>query len=106
MAPLAGWIMTDRARLMAERRIAHAHGGALLRAVTVLAGLSLGVFVAGSLAFSVIAIAAEIVSYAIVQDDGSLRVRGKTIRLFGIYMPRTERNCRSDFSPPLCGNRP
>ena len=49
--------------------------------------------------------AAEIHSYAIVQDDGSLRVQGKTIRLFGVYMPPTERGCRTDFRPPLCGNR-
>jgi endonuclease YncB( thermonuclease family) len=97
--------MTDRTRLTAERRTAYAQG-ALLRTVALLAGLALGIFVAGALAFSVVAAAAEIVSYALVQDDGSLRVRGKTIRLFGIYMPRTERNFRSDFSPPLCGNRP
>jgi endonuclease YncB( thermonuclease family) len=49
--------------------------------------------------------ASEIVSYAIVQDDGSLRVQGRTIRLFGVYLPPTERGCRSDFRPPLCGNR-
>ena len=49
--------------------------------------------------------AAEIQSYAIVQDDGSLRVQGKTIRLFGIYLPPTAQNCRSDFRPPLCGDR-
>lgn len=49
--------------------------------------------------------AAEIRSYAIVQDNGTLRVQGKTIRLFGIYMPSTERGCRSDFRPPLCGSR-
>jgi endonuclease YncB( thermonuclease family) len=105
MASLAGPNMTDRARLMAERQIAHVQG-ALLRSVAMVAGFSLGILVAGTLAFSVIAVAAEIVSYAIVQDDGSLRIRGKTIRLFGVYMPPTLRNCRTDFSPPLCGNRP
>jgi endonuclease YncB( thermonuclease family) len=49
--------------------------------------------------------AAEIQSYAIVQDDGSLRVQGKTIRLFGIYLPSTAQNCRTDFRPPICGER-
>ena len=49
--------------------------------------------------------ASDIVSYAIVQGDGSLRVQGKNIRLFGVYLPRTDRGCRSDFLPPLCGNR-
>jgi hypothetical protein len=49
--------------------------------------------------------AAEIRSYAIVQDDGSLRVQGKTIRLFGVYLPDSAFGCRSDFRPPLCGDR-
>jgi endonuclease YncB( thermonuclease family) len=49
--------------------------------------------------------AAEIHSYAIVQNDGSLRVQGKTIRLYGVYMPDTAYGCRSDFRPPLCGDR-
>lgn len=49
--------------------------------------------------------AAEIHSYAIVQDDGSLRVQGKTIRLHGVYMPDSAYGCRSDFRPPLCGDR-
>jgi endonuclease YncB( thermonuclease family) len=51
------------------------------------------------------ATAAEIRSYAIVQDDGTLRVQGKTIRLFGVYLPDTAYNCRTDFRPPLCGDR-
>ena len=75
------------------------------RAVSHVARLWLGVLVASTLAFSVVAGASEIVSYAIVQDDGSLRVQGKTIRLFGVYMPSTGRGCRTDFRPPLCGNR-
>jgi endonuclease YncB( thermonuclease family) len=49
--------------------------------------------------------ASGIVSYAIVQEDGSLRVQGKTIRLFGTYIPDTARVCRGDFRPPLCGSR-
>lgn len=48
---------------------------------------------------------AEIRSYAIVQDDGTLRVQGKTIRLFGVYLPDSAYGCRSDFRPPLCGDR-
>jgi endonuclease YncB( thermonuclease family) len=70
-----------------------------------LAACSLGILIAGTLSVSGVATASEIVSYAIVQDDGSLRVRGKTIRLFGVYVPSTGRGCRTDFSPPLCGNR-
>jgi endonuclease YncB( thermonuclease family) len=92
--------MIDRAR-SSQKQAVHA------RRVPpgVLARLSLGVFIAATLAFSGLASASEIVSYAIVQDDGSLRVQGNTIRLFGVYMPPTERGCRSDFRPPLCGNR-
>ena len=78
---------------------------ALFRTVSPLAKLWIGVVLAGVLGFSVVAGASDIVSYAIVQGDGSLRVQGKTIRLFGIYLPRTDRGCRSDFLPPLCGNR-
>ncbi len=61
-----------------------------------LAGLLLGGSPAG---------AQEIHSYAIVQDDASLRVQGKTIRLFGIYLPPAIQNCRTDFRPPICGSR-
>jgi endonuclease YncB( thermonuclease family) len=96
--------MTDPSCLLATRQLAY-----LLRALSgafgSLARLSVGVLVASPLAFSVVAGASQIVSYAIVQDDGSLRVQGKTIRLSGVYMPPTERGCRSDFRPPLCGNR-
>ena len=45
---------------------------------------------------------ADIESYAIVQDDASLRMRGRTIRLDGIYVPRTERVCRTTIRPVRC----
>ncbi len=48
---------------------------------------------------------AVITSYAIVQEDGSLRVRGKTIYLFGVYIPETGRHCRFSLRPPTCGSR-
>jgi hypothetical protein len=76
---------------------------ALFRTVGTLARL--WIVLAGVLGFSVVAGASDIASYAIVQGDGSLRVQDKTIRLFGVYLPRTDRGCRSDFLPPLCGNR-
>jgi endonuclease YncB( thermonuclease family) len=44
----------------------------------------------------------EISSYAFVQDDGSLRVSGHTVRLFGIYIPPTARSCRSFEHPVTC----
>ena len=93
--------MTDRLLLMAKRQAART----VPRRSGAWATLVLGVLLSGMLVFSAVASASDIVSYAIVQDDGTLRVRGKTIRLFGVYIPSTDRNCRSNFSPPLCGNR-
>jgi endonuclease YncB( thermonuclease family) len=40
---------------------------------------------------------------AIVQADGSLRVDGETVYLYGIYLPRLERTCRTFVRPPRCG---
>ena len=44
----------------------------------------------------------EIASYAIVQKDGSLRVSGHTIWLYGIYIPDTNRICRTFIRPVKC----
>ena len=44
-------------------------------------------------------------SYAIVQDDGTLRVQGRTIRLFGLYIPSSERGCTTTLRPVRCGER-
>jgi endonuclease YncB( thermonuclease family) len=49
--------------------------------------------------------AADIVSYAFVQDDGSLKIQGRTVRLFGIYIPPTERTCRTFVRPVKCAPR-
>jgi endonuclease YncB( thermonuclease family) len=49
--------------------------------------------------------AADIVSYAIVQDDATLRVRGKTIRLYGVYVADTRPFCDSTFRPTRCQTR-
>lgn len=48
---------------------------------------------------------ADITSYAFVQDDGTLQVQGKTIHLYGIHIPRTERTCRKQFRPVRCASR-
>ena len=40
---------------------------------------------------------------AIVQADGSLRVDGETVYLYGVYLPRLERTCSSLVLPPRCG---
>ncbi len=44
-------------------------------------------------------------SRAIVQDDGTLRVDGKTLRLYGIYIPIIGRTCQTILRPVSCGPR-
>jgi endonuclease YncB( thermonuclease family) len=44
-------------------------------------------------------------SYAIVQDDATLRVQGKTIRLFGLHIPSSSRGCVTILRPVRCGSR-
>jgi endonuclease YncB( thermonuclease family) len=47
----------------------------------------------------------EISSSARVNEDGSLRIRGKTIRLYGIHIPQTNHTCTSYRRPPVCNSR-
>jgi endonuclease YncB( thermonuclease family) len=49
--------------------------------------------------------AREISSSARVNEDGSLRIKGKTVHLFGIHIPDTGRTCRTSQLPPVCGSR-
>jgi endonuclease YncB( thermonuclease family) len=49
--------------------------------------------------------AREIVGLAIVNDDGSLLIKGQTIELHGIYLPPTERQCRDWIRPVRCASR-
>lgn len=49
--------------------------------------------------------AADIVSYALVQDDATLRVRGKTIRLYGVYVADNRQFCATTFRPVQCKTR-
>ena len=51
------------------------------------------------------AVGADIVSYAIVQDDATLRVQGKRIRLFGVYPVDLRRFCDDTFRPARCQTR-
>jgi endonuclease YncB( thermonuclease family) len=47
----------------------------------------------------------DIVGAAAVRGDGLLRVRGNWIRLYGVYIPPTSRQCRTFLQPKYCGNR-
>jgi endonuclease YncB( thermonuclease family) len=49
--------------------------------------------------------AAVIESYAIVQDDATLRVRGQTIRLYGVYVADLRPFCDSTLRPARCQTR-
>ncbi len=48
---------------------------------------------------------AEIRRLAFVQDDGTLAVGSRTIRLHGIYIPPTNRVCRTAIRPVRCASR-
>jgi endonuclease YncB( thermonuclease family) len=47
----------------------------------------------------------DISSYAFVNDDGTLRIRSRTIHLFGIYIPPSNTLCRSFTRPVKCAPR-
>ncbi|MDH3899719.1 MAG: nuclease-like protein [Gammaproteobacteria bacterium] len=49
--------------------------------------------------------AREISSYARVNSDGTLQIKGKTIHLYGIHIPRTDKTCSRNRNPPVCGSR-
>jgi endonuclease YncB( thermonuclease family) len=44
-------------------------------------------------------------SYAIVNNDASLIVRGKRVYLFGIYVPEADQLCGRVVRPVFCGTR-
>ena len=48
---------------------------------------------------------ADVGERAKVQDDGTLRVNGKTVHLFGIYIPTSQYTCRSSIRPIRCAPR-
>lgn len=48
---------------------------------------------------------AEVPRLAFVQADGTLKVGGKIVRLYGIYIPPSERTCRTFLQPVRCAPR-
>ena len=48
---------------------------------------------------------ADVGSRAHVQDDGTLRVNGKTVRLYGIYIPTERYTCGRNLRPARCAPR-
>lgn len=49
--------------------------------------------------------AADLIGIAYVQPNASIYLNGRTIHLYGIYIPSTGRDCRASLSPVRCGNR-
>jgi endonuclease YncB( thermonuclease family) len=47
----------------------------------------------------------EISSYAFVNDDGSIRIKNRTFRLVGIYVPRTAYTCQRFTQPVNCASQ-
>ena len=52
-----------------------------------------------------ITFAEEISNFAFVNEDASLKIDGRTIHLYGIHIPKTERTCRTSIRPMECGTR-
>ena len=57
------------------------------------------------LGFSTGTAAAEFRSYAVVQEDASLLIQNKVVRLYGIYIPQNGQFCNVNPRPPFCGTR-
>lgn len=49
--------------------------------------------------------AAELSGNAFINDDATLRLAGKTIRLYGIHIPPTGQDCAFYQRPVRCGSR-
>ena len=47
----------------------------------------------------------ELEGHAIVRNDGSMVIKNKVVRLHGIYIPPTERQCRDWIRPVRCDSR-
>ncbi|MEO8408901.1 MAG: thermonuclease family protein [Oxalobacteraceae bacterium] len=85
-----------KTRLSAER----SRTGSKRRLFKALFALFIGFFMsAQSLADN------EISSFAFVQDDGSLKISGVLIHLYGIYIPPTDQTCFTFIRPVPCGSR-
>jgi endonuclease YncB( thermonuclease family) len=49
--------------------------------------------------------AETLASYVFINDDGSLRIEKKNVYLYGIHIPKTSKNCRTNQQPAVCGER-
>lgn len=49
--------------------------------------------------------ASAISSYAYINEDGSLRIRGRTFRLHGLFIPPTAYTCQRFTTPLTCSSQ-
>lgn len=68
-------------------------GAALVVALCVLAGI-------GGVAH-----ASGVSSYAFVNNDGSIRIKGRTFRLYGLYIPPSAYTCQRFYTPVTCSSQ-
>lgn len=68
-------------------------------------GLALALLHAAGVVSVASALPEAIRSYAVVRDDGTLTVQGRQIRLFGLWMPPSDRRCDERIRPVRCGTR-
>jgi endonuclease YncB( thermonuclease family) len=47
----------------------------------------------------------EVQGHALVQNDGSLLINGRVVRLHGVYLPPTEHRCEARILPIQCAER-
>lgn len=66
---------------------------------------ALGLILALALLPSGWALGDELVGLAIVRNDGSLLIQERVVRLHGIYIPPTQRQCRDWIRPVRCDDR-
>ncbi|MGH6932979.1 MAG: hypothetical protein ACREEE_11165, partial [Dongiaceae bacterium] len=64
-----------------------------------------GLAIAAGLAIGPPLSAAELVGIAFVQPNASLYLHGRTVYLYGVYIPPTARDCSIKLQPVRCGNR-
>lgn len=65
-------------------------------------------FLAAACAFGIAGAVGDaygISSYAYVNDDGSIRIKGRTFRLFGLYIPPTAYTCQRFTTPVTCSSQ-
>ena len=86
--------------MRARRSRGQVHRPGLFQAIWLPAVVALGLILGPGPA-----VADEIVSYAIVQDDATMKVQGKRIRLFGVHPVDLRRFCDDTFRPARCQTR-